>query len=298
MEIIMNDLPKIVSRKNLRHHWWYKNEEGKSIALVARYDDIENPKRKYFHQFHLNENNEWVEGAAIPSTLFGLESLNHNDFDANVYIFEGEKCTQAAHQCRFTALTSMWGADAVEKSDWAALAQYRNFRKFVLIPDHDEPGKRYMRSVAQEIKRACPKACIKVCFLPYKNKGDDFIDWLKTQSACPKDWDGFVSFANSESFELGKLFQEYVTEHLIPVEEFLLAEEEIDFKFEPEPIIEIFPDVLPCPIETFPEATKLWIKALADQMQVPLDYLAVPFVTYSGSLLGRKVGLLMRLNSK
>ena len=33
-------------------------------------------------------------------------------------------------------------------------------------------------------------------------------------------------------------------------------------------------------------------------MQIPLDYLAVPFVNYTGRIGGRKVGLLMRLNSK
>jgi Protein of unknown function (DUF3987) len=293
----VNDLPSIVSRKNLRHYWWYKNESGKAIALVVRHDDTSSSK-KYFHQYQSNEYNEWEEGMGTPSPLFGIETLNHSDFDVNVYIFEGEKCTQAAHQCGFTALTSMIGAEGVEKSDWAILARYRNFKQFVLIPDHDEPGRRYMRSVAKKIKQACPRASIKVCFLPYKNKGDDFIEWLQTQIACPKDWNGFSTLTDSVRSELSKTFHHYVKDNLISLDESLFKEDDINFEFEPEPIIEIFPDVLPCPIETFPTAINSWIKALGDQMQVPLDYLAVPFVNYAGSVIGRKVGLSMRANSK
>lgn len=297
MGVIMKDLPQIVSRKNLRYFWWYKNEKGEKIALVVRYDDKENPEKKYFHQYKLNQDNEWVEGVATPSPLFGIESFNSKDFEENVHIFEGEKCVSAAHPCELIALTSMMGANQAEKADWAILAKYRNFKQFVLIPDNDDPGKNFMQTAYREIRRACPNASIKVCFLPHKQKGDDFVDWLQAQDICPKDWDGFRKIEEPFAKALGNKFKSYVKDNLFLMEDFLRNEPEIVFSSDPEPITEILSNVLPCPIHTFPESIQTWMNAIADQMQVPLDYLAAPFIVYSGSVIGRKRGLLLRHNT-
>lgn len=298
MGVIMKDLPQIVPKKNLRYHWWYKNEEGKSIALVVRYDDPENPGKKYFHQYRLNENNEWEEGVAAPSPLFGIESLNNRDYDENIHIFEGEKCVNAAHPCGLIALTSMMGANQVQNADWAILAKHRNFKQFVLIPDNDDPGKNYMQTVYREIRRTCPNASIKVCFLPHKQKGDDFVDWLQSQDSCPKNWDGFSIIKEPFAKALGNKFKSYVRDNLVPIEDFLKNELEVVFNGDPEPITEILSNVLPCPIQTFPTSIQRWMTAIADSMQVPLDYLAAPFIVYAGSVIGRKRGLLLRANTK
>ena len=297
MEAIMKDLPKIVPIKNLRYYWWYKNEKGTSIALVVRYDDTDNPKKKYFHQYQLNENNEWVEGAETPSPLFGIESLNNKDCDETIHIFEGEKCVNAAHSCGLAALTSMMGANQVEDTDWAILAKYRNFKHFVLIPDNDEAGKNYVRAAYREIRRACPTASIKVCFLPYKQKGDDFVDWLQSQDICLNTWDGFSPIEGSAANALGYKLKAYVNDNACSMEDFLKNEPEIVFKSDPESIAEILSNVQPCPIHTFPKSIQSWINAIADQMQVPLDYLAAPFLVYAGTVIGRKRGILLRLNT-
>ncbi len=41
----------------------------------------------------------------------------------------------------------------------------------------------------------------------------------------------------------------------------------------------------------------IWMQGIADQMQIPIDFLAVPFIVYTGSLIGRKRALELRPNS-
>jgi hypothetical protein len=79
----MNDLPKIVPRHKLRHWWKYRDEEGKEIALVARYDD--GPKKR-FHQYHLSDDGEWVEGAPTPLPIYGLDTLPKPHVKQNVHL--------------------------------------------------------------------------------------------------------------------------------------------------------------------------------------------------------------------
>lgn len=245
--------------------------------------------KKTFRQFRLNENNEWVEGAATPSPIFGIETLNNRDCDENVHIFEGERCVTAAHQCSLIGLTSMMGANSANGADWAILAKYRHFKQFVLIPDNDNPGKQYMHTVYKEIKRVCPSAVIKICSLPYIDLGDDFIDWLLRQDSDLKNWDGFNLMEKGLAQKLGTAFQEYVKEHCVDAEKHVKDCMEARFTSNPEPILDTLSEVLSCPIDAFPQTIQFWLSAIANQMQVPLDFLAVPFLVYSGSILGRKV---------
>jgi DNA primase len=145
----MIPLPTIVSRHNLRFCLPYKDEYGKVVALVARYD-IPGSKKK-FHQYQLTEAGQWKEGMATPSPLYGLETLPKIQSGDTVYIFEGEKCATALHTFKLPALTSMMGANQAHNTDWAILAKYRHVKEFVLIPDNDEPGQNYMKTVFQDL---------------------------------------------------------------------------------------------------------------------------------------------------
>ncbi len=149
-------------------------------------------KRNAFINISIGEDGSWVEGAPTPSPIFGIDSLPKNHFEGFVYIFEGEKCAQAAHYLGLPAITSMMGSSQGHLADWAILAGYRHVKKFILVPDNDDPGKKYMQIVYDEVKKACPQAEVMVCELPVNKKGGDFVDWLKEQSSCAPDWDGFA----------------------------------------------------------------------------------------------------------
>lgn len=116
-------IPSIVNKKDLKHTWLYRNQNGNPIALVARYEPTNGKRKKWYQQFKMEEE-IWVEGAATPSPLFGLETLPKSHCDVSVYIFEGEKCTQAAHHLGLAAITSMMGSSQAEHADWSILAQY------------------------------------------------------------------------------------------------------------------------------------------------------------------------------
>lgn len=287
----MNPLPSIVRQDHLTHYWWYRDSKAEPIALVTRHD--QKGEKKKYHQYQLVAD-EWREGISTPLPIFGIQLLQYHDSKENIFIFEGERCTEAAHHLGLTALTSMMGANQAERADWASLAQYRQHCRYILVPDHDEPGKAYMRSVFEEIKRACPQATVRVCILPLKNKGDDLIDWLRSQPACPEDWDGFKPIDDPADLYLKNAFTELVTTSAIPAEDFFIESSKPTFIGPFAPLQETVFPLKKCPIEEFPEEMRVWMEAYAEQMQVPIDYLAAPLLVYLGTVIGRKRGIRVR----
>lgn len=293
----MNYLPSIIPRENLSYHWTYLDSDRKPVAVVARYD--EGGKKKRFHQYSIGEDGSWVEGAPTPSPIFGIDSLPKNHFEGFVYIFEGEKCTQAAHYLELPAITSMMGSSQGHLADWAILAKYRHVRKFILVPDNDDPGKKYMQTVHDEIRKACPNADAMVCELPFNKNGDDFVDWLKEQPSCAPDWDGFTPIDDPYCEYMKGSFEITVSKSSMSAEDYFatISPCPVLFDGEPEPIEEVLSEVLPCPAHTLPKMIANWMQGIADQMQIPIDFLAVPFIVYTGSLIGRKRALELRVNS-
>ena len=290
----MSSLPDIVKRPNLTYCWWYRDATNSApLALVARYDAAD--KKKWFHQYQLI-NGEWTEGATTPLPIYGLHLLRDHHPDKNIFIFEGEKCVEAAHHLDLTALTSMMGSSNAINADWAVLVRYRAHCRFVLVPDHDEAGKRYMQAVYGEIRRVNPYVEIKICLLPFKEKGDDFVDWLKGQEECPSEWDGFQPIDEPASLYLRQAFETAIAQHSIPANEYFNEGTQAKpTTFGPfEPIEESILSVKSCPIHTFPKEIEEWLDSLSQQMQVPVDYLAAPFLIYAGSVIGRMRGIRVR----
>ena len=286
----MNTLPQIVKQTHLTYYWYYRDTSGEPYALVTRHDITD---KKWYHQYQVTDG-QWTEGTPTPLPIFGLHLLQNHNSKENIYIFEGERCAEAAHHLGLTALTSMMGAHNAEKADWTALARYREHQNFILVPDNDEPGRTYMKSVYGEICRVLPEAVVKVCSLDLQDKGDDLIDWLQSQSTCPSDWDGFKPFDASASIHLKNAFLKIVDSGAIPAEKFFCEVEKPTFIGPFEPIKDnVFP-VKKCPITGFPDVIQLWIKTRAEQMQVPIDYLAAPLLVYTGSIIGKKRGIKVR----
>lgn len=288
----MNHLPSIVKQTHLTYSWYYRRGlSTEPHAIVTRHDD--GNAKKWYHQYQFLDE-VWTEGTATPLPIFGLHLLQAHNSKENIYIFEGERCAEAAHQLSLTGLTSMMGAMQAIKADWTALAQYREHRNYILVPDNDEPGRGYMKTVYEEIRRACPEASFKVCILPVNNKGDDFVDWLRLQPDCPSDWDGFRPIDEPPSEYLKNAFEKLIESSSIPVDEFFSGSEKPPFIEPFEPLVEeVFP-IKECPIDAFAEEMRHWMSGYAEQMQVPVDYLAAPLLVYLGTAIGRKRGVRVR----
>lgn len=291
---IMRELPLYISKKHLTFWWRYCNTNGEPLAINIRYD--EPGKKKRFHQHHINSSGNWVEGAPTPLPLFGINTLPKSNYDGFISIFEGEKCAQAAHYLNLPAITSMGGSSQGHLADWPVVAGFRHLKKFVIFPDNDDPGKKYAQVVITEIKRACPHAEILVCHLPNQKKGDDFVDWLQTHEYMKVDWNGFAPIEELCAKQLHIAINNYVRDHCVAAETFQNESQScpVQFEFDPEPIHEVLSPVLPCPVDSLPCSIKIWMNEIADQMQIPIDYLAAPFVVFAGSVIGRKRALLMR----
>ncbi len=295
----MKDLPAVVLRKNLSFCWTYRDRDGNEIALVTRYDEGNGSSKKKFHQYRVGDDGQWIEGAPTPLPLYGLDSLPKSDSNKKIYVFEGEKCTTAAHHLGLSALTSMMGSCQAQYGDWSILAQYRHVTEFILIPDNDAPGRKYIETVYQEIKKACPNAKIFICELVGKDKGDDLVDWIQQNPNAPPEWDGFGQIDEPYSEYLLLAFEAYVSSNCVEADIYFQENTDITptFDDDPEAINEVLSEVLPCPLDTLPPGIVDWIRGHADQMQVAEDALAAPLIVYMGSLIGRKRGLRLRQGS-
>lgn len=99
-----------------------------------------------------------------------------------VVIVEGEKCVHALHDIGIVATTSPMGATNARKADWSPLAG----KKTVLWADNDEPGKLYMRQVAEQLEQLDPPATVMVVDIEALGllPKDDVVDYL---AACKGD---------------------------------------------------------------------------------------------------------------
>lgn len=292
----MRDPPDIVSRQGLDFYWVYKDEEGQEIALVARYRDFKDGTKKRFHQYRICNDGQWVEGAPTPLPLYGIDSLPKSHFEQKVYILEGEKCTTAAHHLGLSAITSMMGSGQAKDADWAILAKYRHVGEFILIPDNDEPGHKYIETVFKEIQKACPHSKVSVCQLPTKDKGDDLVEWIQSNISSPLKWNGFAPIEKPYTEHLRHSFLSYVHSNRIEANKYFekASNTEMFFEYPPDPIQEALCPVLSCPLDTLPIEVISWIQGTAMQMQISEDYLVAPLFVYLGSLIGRKRGLRIR----
>jgi hypothetical protein len=297
MGVLMNELPQIVEKRHLVFFWLYKNEQGKDVSLVARYQDPHKHTKKWFRQYFC-KNQEWEEGAPTPSPLYGINTLSTSHSVTRAYILEGEKCASAAHALDLAAITSMMGSNQAQEADWAILARYRHIQEFVLIPDNDEPGHKYMATVFREIQKACPDSKVFVCRLQNMKKGEDLVDWIRLHPACPSEWNGFDLILKPSSDELRKAFIEYSSTNLIEADLYFSdAEPHIGFESDPELLEEISVPTLPCPLHTLPDPVIHWVRGVTMQMQISEDYIIAPFLVALGSLIGRKRGLELRNGS-
>ena len=93
---------------------------------------------------------------------------------ATVYVCEGEKTADAARSLGLVVVTSMNGALSPDKTDWMPLAG----KIVVILPDHDEPGRKYAKAVAAILAKLSPAPVVKIVELPGLTDGDDLVEWI------------------------------------------------------------------------------------------------------------------------
>ena len=117
----------------------FKTKDGKTFRPVAKHAD------------------GWRVGA-MPGNkrpLYCLPDLAQAD---HVFVVEGEKCVDAVQKIKLKATTSVSGSQAAGYSDWSPLAG----KTVSIIPDHDDPGRKYAAAVAEILSRLSPPPTVRV----------------------------------------------------------------------------------------------------------------------------------------
>ena len=131
----------------------------------------------------------WQSGNPYDSRpLYGLfpKAIDFDDMQnvaeaGIVYVCEGEKACTALLQLGLNAVSPSQGAQSPGRTDWSVL----NGKEIILVPDYDEAGKKFVRSVLRLITEQAPDATVEV-----KQLWDD-IDFAISEKDDAADWSAF-----------------------------------------------------------------------------------------------------------
>lgn len=98
-----------------------------------------------------------------------------------VLVVEGPKCAEIASKLGFVATTSSHGANAAHRADWSPLAG----KDVVILPDCDDPGRKYEAAVRGLLAQLDNPPLVKVLNLPGLSDGEDIEQWM---DRCPEQW--------------------------------------------------------------------------------------------------------------
>jgi hypothetical protein len=146
--------------------WAYCDATGKEVGRTLRWD---RPGGKEIRPLSVRPDGWSLCAPPAPRHLFNLPALIASE-TAVAYVVEGEKKVDALTSLGFLATTSMGGASAPHKSDWSVLAD----RSVVILPDNDEPGRKYAEAVTRLLHLA--GATVRIVELPGLPEGGDVAD--------------------------------------------------------------------------------------------------------------------------
>lgn len=157
--------------------WRYQDAKGIEVGVIARWDK---ETGKDFRPVSLTSDGAGWRQEQMPSPrpLYGLPQLLAASAGSVVYIFEGEKSADAARRCGLLATTSVGGAKATSKTDYAPLVA----RVVVISPDHDQPGEEYATAGAGFARAAGAKSIRIIRLVDLWDampKGGDIADLLE-----------------------------------------------------------------------------------------------------------------------
>jgi len=163
---------RILRRKAARV--WEYVVEGEVVGLTLRWDNPDGTKDT-IRPVSRHADGWRMEHMPTPRPLFGFsESLAPGG--RRVYVAEGEKCVDALAGLGLLATTSAGGSSSAKQSDWAPLAG----RDVVILPDADEPGRKYAAAVAEILLALDPPAVVRIVDLaPDANDGSDIADLVE-----------------------------------------------------------------------------------------------------------------------
>ena len=272
----MEGIPNTYKGKPLIHAWTYRDPDGATRGIVARY---QNGANKDVVPFFTRNGSGWIAGAPDePRPLFGWDVLSNSESSRAVLVVEGEKCAAALHSLGFVAVTSQGGSKAAAKADWTPL---EGCKRVYLLPDNDSPGQGYIQAVAGCLSALDNPPELSIVELPGLPNAGDVVNWI--QARLPE-WNGLDPIPEREP--LAGEFLQVVKECAKPVSsEWLSGEPRIEWRT-PGTIETRLKPVPALPVQLIPEAYRKWILDIAHRMQTPPDFATVTAITVTASVIG------------
>ena len=162
--------------------WWpYFNADDGEALTVLRFDlpgaDPKSGKpEKTFRPIRPDGDGWTIGDPSGPLPLYRLAEING---EPRVYLFEGEKCADAAASIGLPATTSAHGAKSAGKSDWRPLRGL----DVALCPDRDGAGENYVRDATARLTALTPPARVRIMRLPGLSDSDDLIEFIEARDA-------------------------------------------------------------------------------------------------------------------
>lgn len=257
----------------MKHPAWRELPDGERAASLAKLGDLKPDDGGKIVRPMWRRGARYVTGkpGAPPEgwPLYGLGKVLESAGDAAVFVVEGEKCADALHALGIVAVTS-GSASSAGGADWRPLAG----RRVILWPDHDDAGRKYADDVRARLTGlgvACEGIDVAALGLPAKG---DAVDWIEANAQA----------TSTDVLALPRL----------PVSLHGETRQRSDETDADSPPIPLPPSLLPVqafPLDAVPGALGDWIGDVAERMQCPPDFIALPLLVAAGSLVARHGGV-------
>lgn len=158
--------PKAVPKPKIETTYNYKDEKGRTLFEVVRFEP------KDFRQRKPDGKGGWIWSVKdVRQVPYHLRQLLGAPMDQPVFIVEGEKDVLRLESLGLVATCNAGGA-----GKWPdALNEHFDGRRVIILADNDEPGRKHADKVAAALELA---AQVRVLCLPDLPPKGDVSDWL------------------------------------------------------------------------------------------------------------------------
>ena len=245
--------------------WTYRDINGTPVGMVVRWDRDDGGKEIRPIARH---NDGWtITAMPRPRPLYRLNEVWEALANGcrTVLIVEGEgvaDCGQAIidaidEEPVVTVTTWAGGSSSVEASDWSVLAVAD--LQVIIIPDHDDPGRKAASTLTSELERLSPRPLIKVTTLadlwPEVPEGGDLVDYADMHDAM------------EPHTMLDNLLSSAKTAETVPSNTYST-------------------EFVPFPVEVFPEPIRSFVRTASESIGCDESFLALPILAVAAGAIG------------
>ena len=266
----------------------YRDESGREIGRVLRWEYASG--KKEIRPISLYTDGWRQEHMPTPRRLYAVEAIRAFP-TARCFVVEGENKVAAAARLNVVATTSVGGSSSAKQSDWSPLAG----RDVVILPDADEPGRKYAAEVAEILLALDPPAVVRIVDLaPDRDDGYDVADMVKGCNPLSRDHEA-----------LGQKIERLVdkTEPLAARPSTIKANCQSEERSSlvkasaaggSEEVTTPVDAYAPFPVDALPEPLKAFVEEASAAIGVDPAYIGVPLLPIVGAAIGTTLRLELR----